>query len=130
MNKAISLMTLCAVLSLSACSHMNGQFDCPVGKGVSCKSMKEIDNMASQGYFKESPTSPTVVSLNKTAPYVLQNPLSTQAPVRVEARVLRVWFAPFVDSKDNYHQESEVFTVIDKSFWQGNPVQSFEGAPA
>lgn len=125
-NKTLA-MAVFSILSLSACTHMNGQFDCPVGKGVSCQSMKNIDNMVNQGYFKESEI---ITHVNKDIAFKLHNTMPHQAPFRVEERVLKVWFAPFVDSKDNYHQESEVFTVIDKSFWQGNPVHSIEGAPA
>lgn len=124
-NKAFAITATLSLLSLTACSHMNGQFDCPVGKGVSCQSMKKIDNMASQGYFKDSED---VGNVTKESSFKLQNTLSYQAPFKVESRVLKVWFAPFVDSKDNYHQASEVYTVIDKGFWQGNPVHSVDGA--
>lgn len=124
-SKAFAITATLSLLSLTACSHMNGQFDCPVGKGVSCKSMKEIDNMVNQGYFKDSDS---VSDLRKAPSFKIQNTLSHQAPFKVESRVLKVWFAPFVDSKDNYHQASEVYTVIDKSFWQGNPVHSVDGA--
>lgn len=127
MNKATIAMIVLSLLSLTACSHMNGQFDCPVSKGVSCQSMKEIDTMASQGYFNSPSVAPRIglaISLQRP------NTLHQQAPLRVEARVLKIWFAPFIDSQDNYHQASEVYTVVDKGFWQGNPVRSIEGVSA
>lgn len=124
-NKLIAITATLTLLSLTACSHMNGQFDCPVGMGVSCQSMKQVDNMASQGYFKDSEN---VSNLRQDPSFKIQKTLSHQAPFKVEPRVLKVWFAPFVDSKDNYHQASEVYTIIDKGFWQGNPIHSLEGA--
>jgi len=113
---------MCA-LALTGCAQMNGQFDCPVGSGVSCRSMKEVDRMASQGLFKDGyshSSKRTVISSRNTLPL--------QAPSRVSEKILKVWFAPFVDSDDNYHQENEIYSVIDKSFWQGNPVKSIKGA--
>lgn len=119
----LSIFTFLWVALLSGCASMNGQFDCPVGSGVSCKSLKEIDMMVSQGQFSEANASSGVktnISYSRT--------LAQQAPIRIKEKILKVWFAPFVDSDDNYHKENEVFTVIDKSFWKGDPVTSVEDA--
>jgi len=127
MNKISISLLLIALLSLSACSHLNGQFDCPVAKGISCQSMSQIDVMANQGYFREPDNKPR---LDNRLVFKLKNTRPYHAPLRVEERVLKVWFAPFIDSDDNYHEQSEVYTVVDKSFWQGNPVHSLKEASA
>lgn len=119
----VKLIMLMSMVLLTGCAQMNGQFDCPAGSGVSCTSMKEVDRMASQGMFADNygHSSKRVAISNR-------NTLSLQAPSRISENVLKVWFAPFVDSDDNYHQENEIHSVVDKGFWQGNPVQSIKGA--
>lgn len=119
--KIIGIVVLAPLLT--GCAHMNGQFDCPVGSGVSCQSMKTIDKMASQGVFAEN-----FIHSSKRVIVSQRNTLSTQSPSRVSEQILKIWFAPFVDSQDNYHQANEIYTVLDKGFWQGNPVSSLTGA--
>lgn len=52
--------------------------------------------------------------------------VSRHEPLRYGESVMRVWIAPFEDTVGNYHQESEVYSVIKPGHWIGNPVKVIE----
>lgn len=114
------LFTLLSLVLISGCASMNGQFDCPAAAGVSCKSMGEVDAMISRGHFAGDNA-----SFNKTISAQIKvadtNFLGKNAPIRTNEKVMRIWLAPYVDSKDSYHASSYLYTVIDDSHWQGSP---------
>ena len=118
-----NVLILSAFLSLSGCASMNGQFDCPASKGVSCKSMSEVDAMVSRGYFADKHTnkSSSTRQTSSKIEVVHEDILGKVAPFRTTDKVMRIWMAPFVDSQDNYHSSNYLYTVIQDSAWKGMP---------
>lgn len=78
--KSKIILSFTMALMLTGCSHMQGEFDCPVGKGISCHSMKTIDHLASQGYFNDRPLPQWKINIDKankhhhkSAVYIVMN---------------------------------------------------------
>ena len=111
---------------LSGCVGMGNNFDCNVDSGGRCAPMHQINQMANHGSFSSTGT-----FANK--PYV---PLKTaerknnspQANVdgltpprnnllRSNEKVQQIWIGPYEDANGNYHEGSNVYTVVKKSEW-------------
>jgi conjugal transfer pilus assembly protein TraV len=45
-------------------------------------------------------------------------------PLRYSESVMRVWIAPFEDTSGNYHQESEILTVVKPAHWADYPLHA------
>ena len=72
-----------ALMLLQGCSSYQDQFDCPAGKGVGCKSVRQIDDMVEYGLIGQD---------NNKHP-------------------LHIWFVPYKDLQGNIH--STTTTVVD-----------------
>ena len=43
---------------------------------------------------------------------------SSLAPMRLPAKVLQIWIAPFIDTSGNYHSSQMIYTVIEAARWR------------
>jgi len=148
----IRLSPALLILVLSGCAATNanvsGEWDCPAQQGRACTTIEEADKLSSR-----STISPATVSVATIAPAALLAPVSllpetgaasatgmTEAvapstgedifPVREvrirQAEILgRVWFYPFVDNTDHYHEGGFVHVVLRPSDWQTSPDHMF-----
>lgn len=102
-------------LMLTGCTKLNSEFDCPAPNGGSCKRMDQVYNLVNgEGGVEES----LAVTPNR-------NPLVMEGrpgdPLRYGEGVMRVWVAPYEDIEGNYHQASQVYSVVQKGHWIQNP---------
>jgi conjugal transfer pilus assembly protein TraV len=139
MKNLISLprvLCLCTTL-LSGCASMNSSFDCPMKPGVMCKSLDNVNSMVDQGQLgKEKEIDCKDCNTNKTnntsanhlkdfnTPFPEKIGIQPGDPLRYSESVLQIWIAPFEDEQGNYHQESDVFTVVKGGHWVGAPVKA------
>ena len=137
MKKLIVLPSLLLCTALSGCASMNSNFDCPMKPGVMCKSLDSVNGMVDQGQLgKESDTDCKDCHNGKSnskstnqfsafnTPFPAKMGIQPGAPVRYSESVLQVWVAPYEDAQGNYHQESDVFTVVKGGHWVGAPVKA------
>jgi len=136
----IRLSPALLILVLSGCAATNanvsGEWDCPAQQGRACTTIEEADKLSSRSTF-----SPAAVSVATIAPVsLLPETDMTEAvapstgedifPVREvrirQAEILgRVWFYPFVDNADHYHEGGFVHVVLRPSDWQTSPDHMF-----
>lgn len=69
---------------------MNSKFDCPMGSGVMCKSISEVNAMVDGGQVGRSSNN---------------NEKSKNPP----SHVMRAWIAPYHDGDGNYHEQSLIY---------------------
>ena len=118
--------TLC-FLQLTGCTTMNSSFDCPMKSGIRCESLDQVNSRVDRGEMGEASRTITKTSY---VTYQHTHALSKGEPIRMQETVLPIWIAPFEDTGGNYHEESEVFTIVKPGYWKGNPpkvISSEEG---
>lgn len=144
MKQSLKLMLACSGAALLlGCSPMNGSFDCNKvgGMGAGCVSLDQVNQMASQGQFNQTPgggmagvssstssASPSGVAslagvtagMNTPSPYQIATPMPG-APVRVGETSQRLWVAPWVDTEGHYHEPSYIYFVTAPGYWVGSP---------
>ena len=122
------LIAIFAASVLSGCSAFNvagsSEFSCPgMPKGISCKSTREVYKITDKEKSKKgTPDIPTYIFTTEPANNAALNPV----PVLEQAKVMRVWIAPWIDRNNDQHWPGLVFTVIQPKQWHfGN--EEFEG---
>lgn len=119
------LFIIISVVTLTSCSTINSNFDCPNCAGVMCKSMDEINTMVDSGQIRGR----TQTSCDKVSPhaefqtFMANSEFYEGAPLRYGETVQRIWLAPFEDQDKNYHEESYLYAVIQDGHWIGRPVK-------
>ncbi|HIF0232789.1 TPA: type IV conjugative transfer system lipoprotein TraV [Legionella pneumophila] len=114
MKRVISVFIV-NVMLLTGCTKLNSEFDCPAPNGGSCKRMDQVYNLVNgEGGVEES----LAVAPNRN-PLVLEG--RPGEPLRYGEGVMRVWVAPYEDIEGNYHQASQVYSVVQKGHWIQNP---------
>ncbi len=120
------------ILALSGCAATNanvsGEWDCPAQQGRACTTIEEADTLSSR-----SSISPTAVSVSPLALSENDVQVSTRAdiflskapPVRQSEILGKVWFYPFVDDTDYYHEGGFVHVVLRPADWQTSPDHMF-----
>jgi conjugal transfer pilus assembly protein TraV len=92
-------LILSALLILSGCSSMNGEFSCSEEPGVMCRSLDEVNSMVNRGELGSSPKLP--------------NPR-----LALEQQVVAVWLAPYQDGEGNYHDSTKIYTTVAPNRWE------------
>lgn len=120
-----------SIFVLTGCGVMNSHFDCPHKPGVMCRSLDQVNAMVSKGVFDKKHNKrikiPKFYKVNSLSlkSSIGGNPRKrniekkrvTQKPLRSGERVVRVWVAPYQDIEGNYHNESEIYTAVNKNRW-------------
>lgn len=118
--KIIGVIT---IFSLSSCTTMNAQFDCPNQAGVSCQSLDQINRRVDNGEIKGrmSSATGTLYAMPRQEEFssaeFLSKKSNLQIPLRSRERIQRVWIAPYEDSEGNYHEASVLYEVVQGSHW-------------
>lgn len=120
MNKA--LLSLCVVtMLLTGCSAFGpgggSDYACPgMPKGVVCKTPREVYNKTDSETGKKSGKgnlAPTYLFATEPRGKENLNPI----PVLEQAKVMRIWISPWVDSNKDLHWPGVVFTQIQPRQW-------------
>ncbi len=125
MNRVITLIGLIGLCSvLAGCAGMNSDFDCHEvgGRGAGCVSLNQVNRLADSGYFTHRENPAVIADQTATSQAARTQFAQAGKPLRTNESIQRVWVAPFVDSHDNYHAASTVYTVMTPSHWLGHPV--------
>ena len=129
MKKLFLILILPILALLSGCAEMNSKFDCPMRPGVSCRSLDEVNAKVDSGEIGSSSTVLTYhpstknISPHQIVPRLFSE-LRVRKPLRYGESVQRIWIAPFEDTAGNYHQESDIYTIVKPGHWIGYPVKA------
>jgi conjugal transfer pilus assembly protein TraV len=118
------LIVLLIIPFLTACSNMNGGFDCPNKAGVLCKSIDQIDGMVDTGAIQSHLREKTIATGSDTEMTQTAVPLEAlHVPVRQAESVVRIWIAPYEDTENNYHPGHPIYSVSDGGHWTMKPLK-------
>jgi conjugal transfer pilus assembly protein TraV len=95
--------------------------------GVRCESLDQVNAQVDHGEIGQNYSKKIAViySYNeKTIPsYSTYQPRSSlqKKPLRYGETIMRVWIAPYEDTDQNYHQESNIYTIVKSGHWISYP---------
>lgn len=121
------LITLVAAASvLSACGTMTGftdsgsKFACKAPPGVACTSVTGVyanaqqNNLPAQQQSRPRPAMASYTVPNGGAAFPI---VAAGMPIRSQARMLRIWVAPWRDEDDTLHDQSYMYVMVDPGKW-------------
>ena len=125
-------------IMLSGCMGIGSSFDCNMDSGGRCAPMYQINRMASRGSFSSSETATdkpyeinkSMFALKKgssakqnilgetpsSSNSLRSNPLRSNL-LRSNEKTQQIWIGPYEDANGNYHEGSNIYTVVKKSEW-------------
>jgi conjugal transfer pilus assembly protein TraV len=122
MQKIIFIISISVLLT--SCAEMNSNFDCPLKPGTRCESLDQVNARIDRGEIGHDEVSCQSCQQKRSMGSIKNIDLMVHKenePLRYSESVMRVWIAPFEDTSGNYHQESEIFTVVKPAHWRDDP---------
>lgn len=105
-------------LLLSGCGELNSQFTCPMKPGVNCQSLDQVNSLVDQGKLAQSsPTQSMQSASTVDIHYLAAAGDSNSAIQRNPEAVMRLWIAPYEDSRGNYFSDTHIYHVIQSGSW-------------
>lgn len=122
--------SLMLIVSCGNITGLNGSssYSCTAPTGVTCQSVSGTyhnamhhrlpsQNAAQQKTMdRPSPTSEFTLTAEKNR-QVEQQPSLLSAPLRTSARVLRLWFKPWIDNDKDMYDQGYIYVQIDNGRW-------------
>ena len=102
--KLISIIIMITTLAVG-CS--NSSFDCNIKNSANCDSISTIDTNISNNSTVVAPLKEPNYSINQTSNIF-----------RTDEKVLRIWFAPFVDVDNNFHEACYINLLVSEPSWR------------
>lgn len=126
LDKKIIMLIIAMIGSLTGCEMMNSSYDCPLSEGASCMSLHDMDAAVSQGIYPKGVAGSNVASSTDAKEIYVQHKdlMPGTYPKRTRDMVAKIWLAPYEDSNGNYHEQSNMYTVIENSTWSGAPIKT------
>ena len=139
----LRMVAVCLFLPLAACMNMSGlgcdsKYACKAPDGVACDSVSGTyanalhNNLPSQQaqrsarrqkeLSEEVPT-PTLGRTTSSAATHASGMAVTPAPLRTQARILRLWIKPWEDADGDLYDQGYVYVQVDNGQWQIDHVQ-------
>jgi len=132
-NRYVKLALLTAsVLALNGCSYMGigqGDFSCPGGiDGVRCMSARQVYQATESSDYvktasendKSGASKPVGVldhSNSSLKSQVVIPSIEQPVPIRTQAKVMRIWMAPWEDDDGDLHADGYLYTEIESRRW-------------
>ena len=109
-------LTGCSMIGLDA----QKSFSCKAPPGIGCSSLSGVYANAVAGNLPDSTSRPATVYGKKDQgkSTVVGEAPATGAPLLSEPTVLRVWIAPWEDSRKVLHDQSFLYAVAEPGHWQ------------
>uniref|UniRef100_Q47DM6 Type IV conjugative transfer system protein TraV n=1 Tax=Dechloromonas aromatica (strain RCB) TaxID=159087 RepID=Q47DM6_DECAR len=139
----LRMVAVCLFLPLAACMNMSGlggdsKYACKAPDGVACDSVSGTyanalhNNLPSQQAqrfarrqkeLSEEIPSPTLGRTTSSAAANASGMAVTPAPLRTQARILRLWIKPWEDADGDLYDQGYVYVQVDNGQWQIDHVQ-------
>lgn len=127
--RSVCLIASVFALALGGCAGtltgMDGEskFSCKAPDGVTCSSLSGVyanavaNNLP--GLRKDGKGDPAARPAAKESPdgTITGQAASSGGPLRTQARVLRIWIAPWEDTEGDLHDQSYIYVVANAGRW-------------
>ncbi len=110
-NNPIPVRVFSTLLIALAVPGCGAKYGCPVPDGVFCKSMAEIYHRGTAP--RSGKKEPAANAPEYATPEVITGP----KPIRRAPKVIRIWFAPWVDQDEDLHQPGYIYAEIPERKW-------------
>lgn len=113
------LIMLISLSLLVGCANpgMHTQFSCGKGKGVGCKSVSEVNKMVESGEIFNASEKKKSKRIKGSKLHYAKPHKDITGPERFPEQHISVWFAPYVDDQDNFHEQRRLYTVVKEGEW-------------
>jgi conjugal transfer pilus assembly protein TraV len=130
-DKACSTLTLIVAAGvLQGCSFLGigqGDYSCPGGlDGVRCMSARQVYQATESSDYvktiseddkKEAGKSTPMSSVKRSSSQVAVPRIGQPIPIRTQAKVMRIWMAPWEDDDGDLHADGYLYTEIENRRW-------------
>jgi conjugal transfer pilus assembly protein TraV len=127
--RSVCVIVSVLALTLGGCAGtltgMDGEskFSCKAPDGVTCSSLSGVyanavaNNLP--GLRKDGKSDPAARPPSKESPdrTIIGQVASSGDPLRTQARVLRIWIAPWEDTEGDLHDQSYIYVVANAGRW-------------
>ncbi len=126
----LKLATIAIAGILQGCSFLGvgqGDFSCPGGiEGVRCMSARQVYQatessdtvkMVSEDDKSDNKKNPDRNSGQSHASQVAVPSIKQPIPIRTQAKVMRIWMAPWEDEEGDLHADGYLYTEIESRRW-------------
>jgi len=98
---------------------LNTKFSCGVGKGVGCQSVSDVNQMVESGQINaQKPEATSKKSMTKNTKLKYAKPhKDTTGPSRYPEKQISIWFSPYVDEQDNFHEQRRLYSIVKDGEW-------------
>jgi len=116
-------------LLLSACgvhnANVSGEWDCPAQQGSACSTIEQADNPADVALTSPLPVSQWAEDEALTLSDRDAGISPPQHRIRQSEILGKVWFYPFVDNNNHYHEGGFVHVILRPADWKTDPAHLF-----
>lgn len=116
MKKKISFLTV-IIITLNGCAGIDTEFSCKSTATGSCQTVSEANRFAKQKSINVKLINSKQLSLDKNIE--LLEITQDGVPARTTEKIHKIWIAPYVDDKDNFHKEQSIFFTSEPTQWKG-----------
>ena len=108
----------CFIVSflLIGCAGIESDFSCKATATGSCQTMTDANKLS-----KQKTSNVKLINLQKEnkKDITIIDIIGEATPNRTTEKVYKIWIAPYVDDKDNFHREQSIFFTSEPSRWAG-----------
>jgi len=125
------ILSLSCFLFLAACgvhnTNVSGEWDCPAQQGSACSTIEQADNNLSTASQITSPQISQEVKVDEglTLSDRSVGLAPSQQRVRQSEVLGKIWFYPFVDENNHYHEGGYVHVILRPADWKTDPAHLF-----
>ncbi|WP_347990213.1 type IV conjugative transfer system lipoprotein TraV [Methylomonas sp. AM2-LC] len=128
-----SLLILFLTITISGCSWMGigaSEFSCPGGvDGVRCLSARQVYQATESSDYVKMNADPDNSDSKKSNPSIVSGQqlqsnsqvavptIEQPIPIRTQAKVMRIWVAPWEDDVGDLHADGFMYTEIESRRW-------------
>jgi len=108
---------------LGGCSGSGKSLDCPLGKGMRCNSISQVNQAVNEGKLEEINASKSQkievqqISFQQASEDKLPQKLQKKI-TRIPEKTLRIWLSGFTDEDGDYVEETYAHIVSAPGRWQ------------
>lgn len=101
----------------TGCAGLETEFSCQSTTKGTCQTVSEANRQGKQKIKNFQLINSKKSSDESNLHMIKQNGMNT--PSRTTESIYKIWIAPYVDDKDNFHSEQNIFFINEQTKWKG-----------
>lgn len=118
------LLIIITIFFLTGCAGLETDFSCTATATGSCQTVTEANQIGKEKtksvkLMNKGENKTKSISTSTSVSQSAQHYVGYGIPNRTVENVHKIWIAPYVDDKDNYHKEQNIYFTNEPSKWVG-----------